>query len=315
MFFPPMSTSTALPSKPLPVLLLLALVCALLLPRSSTALAPPSALCFDARSFRPTKTPHGKERSTLVSRNASARKEGETQRTGGDNQTIDQRHETRDAFALISSRRTLLAAATAASATAVPGPASAAGKTFAGGKSRTEGYAVQRTEREWAYVLSGPQYNILRRGGTERQKSSVLNTFTAADAGTYACAACAEPLFASAAKFNSGTGWPSFAAALEGVETEEKDLVTATLGGREVRCATCGGHLGDLFNDGRLYVGTAAFASGNRYCIDGAALVFRPEGGGDDVPGDVPPPNKVIQYEPSAFRDQSINGRLQQQQQ
>ena len=57
-------------------------------------------------------------------------------------------------------------------------------------KSRTDGYAIQHTEREWAYILSGSQYNILRRGGTERQKSSILNTFTSADVGIYTCAGC-----------------------------------------------------------------------------------------------------------------------------
>lgn len=177
-------------------------------------------------------------------------------------------------------------------------------------KSRTEGYEVQHTEREWAYILSGAQYNILRKGGTERQKSSILNTFTSSNEGTYVCAACPSALFESDAKFSSGTGWPSFASALSTVEAESKDPISATLGGREVRCATCGGHLGDLFNDGLVYVGTQAFKTGNRYCIDGAALVFKPSGGGEDVFGDVPPPNKVINYEPAMFRDNSINGRL-----
>lgn len=178
-------------------------------------------------------------------------------------------------------------------------------------KSRTEGYAVQHTEREWAYLLSGPQYNILRRGGTERQKSSILNTYTSENVGTYICAGCQTPLFESSAKFNSRTGWPSFAKALEGVEEEELDAFRATLAGREVRCATCGGHLGDLFNDGWIYAGTQAFETGNRYCIDGAALIFKPSGGGEDVYGDTPPPNKAINYEPSIFRDNSINSRVQ----
>jgi len=177
-------------------------------------------------------------------------------------------------------------------------------------KSRTEGYEVQRTEREWAYILSGAQYNILRKGGTERQKSSILNTFTATDnVGTYVCAACKTSLFASANKFNSGTGWPSFAKATEGVEAEAVNPISATLGGREVRCGTCGGHLGDLFNDGWIYVGTQAFETGSRYCIDGAALVFQPADGGDVVFGDQPPPNKVINYEQTMFRDKSVNGR------
>ncbi|CAB9530411.1 Peptide methionine sulfoxide reductase MsrB [Seminavis robusta] len=171
-------------------------------------------------------------------------------------------------------------------------------------KSRTDGYTVQRTEREWAYVLSGAQYNILRRGGTERQKSSILNTFTAANnSGTYSCAGCNTALFASNDKFNSNTGWPSFASALPGVEVEELDPVRATLNGREVRCGTCGGHLGDLFNDGWVYVGTSAAKTGQRYCIDGAALIFKPQDGGPEVFGDQPPPSKVINYEPSMYRE------------
>mmetsp|Transcript_20575 Transcript_20575/g.51177 ORF Transcript_20575/g.51177 Transcript_20575/m.51177 type:complete len:306 (+) Transcript_20575:61-978(+) len=198
----------------------------------------------------------------------------------------------------------------AASTTAVSAlgfPLVAAAKTD---KSRTEGYAVQHTEREWAYLLSGAQYNILRRGGTERQKSSILNTYTSSNEGSYVCAGCQTPLFDSKDKFSSGTGWPSFARALEGVEQEEMDPISATLGGREVRCATCGGHLGDLFNDGWVYLGTQAFETGNRYCIDGGALIFKPQNGGEDVYGDLAPPNKVINYDSPMFRDNSVNSRL-----
>jgi peptide-methionine (R)-S-oxide reductase len=170
-------------------------------------------------------------------------------------------------------------------------------------KSRTDGYAVQHTGREWAYILSGAQYNILREGGTERQKSSILNTFTTANVGTYTCAGCDTPLFSSADKFSSNTGWPSFASALDGVEVEDLDSVRATLDGREVRCRTCGGHLGDLFNDGWLYVGSTAAKTGKRYCIDGSALIFKPVDGGEEVFGDVPSPNKVIMYEAAQYRE------------
>jgi len=187
-----------------------------------------------------------------------------------------------------------------AAAASSPQPAAAAASKV---KSRSDGYSIQHTDREWAYILSGPQYNILRQGGTERQKASILNTYTLDNVGTYTCAGCATPLFASQDKFSSGTGWPSFSSALAGVEVEDVDAVKATLDGREVRCSSCGGHLGDLFNDGWIYRGSSAAKTGKRYCIDGAALIFKAEGGGEDVFGDDPPKNKVISYEQSMYRN------------
>jgi peptide-methionine (R)-S-oxide reductase len=161
-------------------------------------------------------------------------------------------------------------------------------------KSRTEGYAVQHSEKEWVSLLSDSQYNILRRGGTERQKSSVLENEERA--GTFVCAGCETPLFVSTEKFRSGTGWPSFAAAMDGAAVEVCDRT-------EVRCNTCGGHLGDVFNDGWRFVGTPASKTGKRFCINGAVLVFKPEGGGKALVGDRTPPNKVIQYESAMYRE------------
>ena len=153
-------------------------------------------------------------------------------------------------------------------------------------QSRTDGYAVQRSEREWAYVLSGEQYFILRQGGTEQPNTSPL--YKERRAGTYACAGCSADLFSSEAKFNSGTGWPSFATALSAVETVKKNALLAAIGGTEVRCSRCGGHLGDVFNDGALFVGTPAAESGKRFCIDGGALAFRPADGSEVVYGEAP---------------------------
>ena len=115
-----------------------------------------------------------------------------------------------------SRRQFFSTVAVGASAVVVPRSCSAdSGVTT----SRTAGYKVQRTEREWSYVLSGTQFNILRNGGTERPFSSILESEKRE--GVFVCAGCGTPLFESGAKFNSGTGWPSFASALPGVEVEQ----------------------------------------------------------------------------------------------
>jgi peptide-methionine (R)-S-oxide reductase len=118
--------------------------------------------------------------------------------------------------------------------------------------SRTEGYSVQKTEAEWKKQLSPKQYQILREGGTEAPYFSILESEKRS--GTFECVACGTPLFESTKKFNSGTGWPSFADVLEGVQVEKVDPITANIAGAESRCGTCGGHLGDLFRDGCKYI-------------------------------------------------------------
>lgn len=164
---------------------------------------------------------------------------------------------------------------------------------WAASKSRTEGYQVQKTEEEWKAQLSPLQYDILRKGGTERPGFSILETEKRT--GIFRCAGCGTPLFSSADKFNSGTGWPSFARGLPGVQVEQVNPITANLSGAELRCSTCGGHLGDVFKDGFLFVGTEAFKTGERYCIDGAALVFYPDdtNPGEPLRGDIPKEKEV----------------------
>lgn len=158
-------------------------------------------------------------------------------------------------------------------------------------KSRTEGYDVQKSEDEWKQQLSPIQYQILRKGGTEKPGYSILNEEKRE--GTFECVACGTPLFSSKDKFNSGTGWPSFARPLEGVEIEEINPVSAALGtGAELRCKTCGGHLGDVFKDGKIFIGTEAFQTGERYCIDGVALRFLPTDGSSPLLGDLPLRNR-----------------------
>lgn len=181
-----------------------------------------------------------------------------------------------------------------------PSPASA----MMGGKSRTQGYAVQHSEAEWSRMLSQTQFTILRKGGTEAPYSSILEGEDRL--GMNVCAGCGTQLFDSKEKFHSGTGWPSYAAPMKSskdpsvsnVEMEAISQIQFQLAGAEVRCQNCGGHLGDVFSDGFLFPGTPAFVTGKRYCIDGAALVFFPKeqkGDSEDelemVSGDTPPKN------------------------
>jgi peptide-methionine (R)-S-oxide reductase len=125
-------------------------------------------------------------------------------------------------------------------------------------------FAVALSEEEWRRRLSPAQYRVLREHGTERAGSSPLDKEYGE--GIYHCGGCGQPLFASNAKFNSGTGWPSFSAPVEqAVEThtDRSFLMTRT----EVHCSRCGGHLGHVFDDGPQ-------PTGLRYCMNGAALDF-----------------------------------------
>ena len=135
-------------------------------------------------------------------------------------------------------------------------------------KPRDVGYPVQQVE--WAALLEPGQLFVLRMGGTEPRNSSPL--VGEKRSGRFVCAGCGSPLFDSAEKFESGTGWPSFAAARAGAV----EAIPAGTSGysAEARCARCGGHLGDVFSDGARFVGTRAAETGQRYCVDGAALVF-----------------------------------------
>ena len=128
---------------------------------------------------------------------------------------------------------------------------------------------VERPDAEWRQRLSPAAYDVLRHEGTERPFTSALNNEKRA--GTYQCAGCELALFASNAKFDSGTGWPSFFAALPGAletRTDYKLILPRT----EYHCARCGGHQGHVFDDGPR-------PSGKRYCNNGVALKFLPEAG------------------------------------
>jgi peptide-methionine (R)-S-oxide reductase len=124
---------------------------------------------------------------------------------------------------------------------------------------------------QWRAKLPVAQYRIMFGRGTEPPFSSAL--VKEKRLGTYACGACGVPLFASATKFDSGTGWPSFYAALDGVQPVSDNMAIWALLGTEVHCKSCRAHLGDLFADGYIW----STPTNLRYCIDGLSLAFRPD--------------------------------------
>jgi peptide-methionine (R)-S-oxide reductase len=131
----------------------------------------------------------------------------------------------------------------------------------------SETFPVEKPEAEWRAQLSPEAFRVLRQHGTERAGTSPLNGEKRQ--GIFACAGCGTPLFESRTKFESGTGWPSFWAPIEGAvatKTDRSFFMTRT----EVHCATCGGHLGHVFNDGPR-------PTGQRYCMNGVALAFEPK--------------------------------------
>ena len=130
----------------------------------------------------------------------------------------------------------------------------------------TKEYKVTKSDAEWKAELSASQYNVLRRAGTERAFTSPLDKNF--EPGLYICAACKTPLYQSEHKFDSGTGWPSFDKVIEGNVAFEKGGNAYM--GIEEHCATCGGHLGHVFNDG------PKATTGKRHCINGVALEFVP---------------------------------------
>lgn len=127
-------------------------------------------------------------------------------------------------------------------------------------------YPIKKTEKEWRNQLTSIQYYVLREAGTERAFTSSLNDNK--EKGVYVCAGCNTPLYKSEHKYDSGSGWPSFDRAI--VKSVDIDVDYKIGYARtELKCASCGGHLGHSFDDGPVNT------TGKRHCINGAALIFK----------------------------------------
>lgn len=136
-----------------------------------------------------------------------------------------------------------------------------------------EQFQVVKSDEEWRRILTPEQYAVLREHATERPGSCAL--LREHRPGTFTCAGCGQPLFVADRKFESGTGWPSFFAPLEGAlgTTQDRSYGMMRV---EVHCSRCGGHLGHVFDDGPP-------PTGLRYCINGVVLNFEPSG--DEIGG------------------------------
>lgn len=151
----------------------------------------------------------------------------------------------------------------------ISGVAVAAAAAFRGFRpeaSAAETFEVTKTDAEWKALLTSEQYQILRHEDTERPFTSALNTEKRK--GTFHCAGCDLPVYSSEAKYDSGTGWPSFWESLPNAVGKREDtslFMTRT----ECHCSRCGGHLGHIFDDGPQ-------PTGMRHCINGMAMTFTP---------------------------------------
>lgn len=134
------------------------------------------------------------------------------------------------------------------------------------GNASEGNFEIMKSEEEWRSILSEEEFAVLRQEATERPFTSPLNEEKRA--GIFHCAGCDLPLYDSATKFDSGTGWPSFYEALDNAVGTKQDRSFFMLR-TEVHCRRCGGHLGHIFDDGPP-------PTGKRHCINGVSLDFKP---------------------------------------
>jgi peptide-methionine (R)-S-oxide reductase len=167
--------------------------------------------------------------------------------------------------ATMINRRTMLLSGAAA---AVLGGFALSRRGSGPAMAANEEFEVTHTDAEWRELLTPEQYAVLREEATERAFTSPL--LHEKRTGTFNCAGCDLPLFASETKFDSGTGWPSFYDCLPGAVGFKTDRTLLFMVRTEEHCSRCGGHLGHVFDDGPP-------PTGKRHCINGVALTFEPK--------------------------------------